>query len=333
MENSVSSRSLQKALLNRNSGLVLVFIAEIALISVLIPGYFSIDGLLYASQGFIEAGIIALAMTLVIITGGIDISVGSLLALVIVAVGFSYDAGLPLPISMVLGLLVGTAGGSLNGAIVTYLRLNPLVVTLGTLALFRGLALAISNAKAVSTFPGWFQFIGQGTIGSVPFQLFIFIALAVILFAMLRWTSFGRQIYAVGANDVATRFSGKSPERIRFIVFTLQGLLVGIAGIVYCARISSARGNEGFGLEFMVITMVVFGGTRITGGYGSIMGTVLGGLIIWYIQDGLSFAGVSSDWGLLLTGLFLIGGVLINETFADVREFISSTFKRREADG
>jgi ribose/xylose/arabinose/galactoside ABC-type transport system permease subunit len=139
----------------------------------------------------------------------------------------------------------------------------------------------------------------------------------------LRWTSFGRDVYAVGANEMATRFSGKSPDRIRFIVFTLQGLLVGIAGIIYCARVSSARGNEGFGLEFVVITMVVFGGSRITGGHGTILGTVLGGLIIWYIQDGMGYAGVSSDWGLLLTGVFLLGSVLFGAYAKEIRNVLT----------
>jgi rhamnose transport system permease protein len=319
----MTNRSLRSLMISRNTGLALLFVAEIALISALIPGYFSLSGLLNATQGFVEPAIIALGMTLVIITGGIDISVGSLLALVVVSVGFSYDRGLPMPLAMMLGLLVGAAGGALNGGISTVLRLNPLVVTLGTLALYRGISLAISNAEAVSSFPDWFGFIGQGNLGPAPFQLFIFILLATGCAVTLRWTSFGRDVYAVGANEMATRFSGKSPDRIRFIVFTLQGLLVGIAGIIYCARVSSARGNEGFGLEFVVITMVVFGGSRITGGHGTILGTVLGGLIIWYIQDGMGYAGVSSDWGLLLTGVFLLGSVLFGAYAKEIRNVLT----------
>lgn len=324
--------TLRSIFASRNAGLALLFVIEIATISLYVPGYFDIDGLLSASQGFMEAGIVALGMTLVIITGGIDISVGALMALVIVAVGFSYDAGLPLPLAIIIGLMAGTAGGALNGLIITYFRLNPLVVTLGTMALFRGIALAISNANAVSGFPDWFQFIGQGTIGAFPSQGVIFLALALMFIVLLRATAFGRHIYAVGANETATRFTGISPDRVRLIVFTLQGLLVAVAGIIYCARISSARGNEGFGLEFAVITMVVFGGSRITGGYGTVPGTILGGLIIWYVQDGLSFAGVSSDWGLLITGLFLIGGVLINENLSGLRTFLSFLFTHSFAD-
>lgn len=315
---------LLTARLDRNSGLALLFVLEIALISLLIPGYFSLSGLLFASQAFIEPGIVALGMTLVIVAGMIDISVGSLLGLVVVAVGFSFAAGLPMPLAMILGVLVGGAGGALNGFMITFFKLNSLVVTLGTLALFRGVALAISNAKAVSSFPDWFQFIGQGTLGPVPVQTVLFAALALIFAVLLRRTAFGRLVYAVGANETATRFSGRSPDRIRLVVFVLQGLLVGFAGIIYCARISSARGNEGVGLEFSAITMVVIGGSRITGGQGTVLGTVLGGLIIWYVQDGLSFAGVSSDWGLLITGVFLLVGVLLNENWGTIRNFIAA---------
>ncbi len=310
---------LRRIVFRRNVALAVLFILEIALISALIPGYFDIDGILYASQGFFEGGIIALGMTLVIISGGIDISVGSLLALVVVTIGFSYDAGVPMPVAMVLGVLVGIAGGALNGALITQLRLNPLVVTLGTLALFRGIALAVSNANAVSSFPEWFQFIGQGTLGPLPFQMIIFVIMVISFTFLLGATVFGRHVYSVGANEQASRFSGVSPERIRLAVYTLQGALVGIAGNIYCARISSARGNEGFGLEFLVITMVVFGGTRIAGGSGTILGTVIGGLVLWYLQDGLSFAGFTSDWGLLITGTFLIAGVLTNEALNRLR--------------
>lgn len=304
---------------NRSGGLALLLVVEIALIGLFNPGYLNLAGLLYAAQAFVEPGIVALGKTLVVIAGMIDISVGSLLGLVVVSVGFSSAAGLPLPLAMLLGVLVGVAGGTLNGIMITFFRLNSLVVTLGTLALFRGIALAISNAEAVSNFPDWFQFIGQGDLGVVPFQAVVFAILVVIFAVVLRRTAFGRLVYAVGANEMATRFSGKRPERIRLAIFALQGLLVGIAGNICCARISSARGNEGVGLEFTAITMVVFGGSRISGGHGSIIGTVLGGLVIWYLQDGLSFAGLSSDWGLLITGVFLLLGVLLNENWGRLR--------------
>ena len=282
---------------------------------MLVPGYFSFYGLLDASRQFAEAGLVALGMTLVIITGGIDLSVGSLLALVSVTIGFSNQAGVPLPLAIAAGIGVGLAGGFFNGVMVTALRLHPLVVTLGTFALYRGIAFAVSNANAVSQFPGWFDVFGQNAVGGVPYQLIAFVVLAIVFSVVLSRTRFGRYVYAVGNNEVTARFSGVNTGAVKVAVYTLTGLMVSLAALVYTSRISSARGNAGYGLELTVIAMVVLGGTKITGGSGSILGTTIGVLILAYLQDGLGFAGVRSDWGLVVIGLFLITGVFFNEFF------------------
>ena len=301
---------------SRTAGLFVLFVVEIALISAVVPGYFSVYGLLDASRQFVEAGIIALGMTLVIITGGIDLSVGSLLALVSVTIGFGMQAGLPLWLAILAGMGVGTLCGFFNGIMVTTLRLHPLVVTLGTFALFRGIAFAVSGAGAVSNFPAWFGVFGQTTIGGlVPVQLVFFVVLAAAFAIMLARTRFGRYVYAIGNNEVTARFSGLDTDRAKIAIYTLTGWLVSIAAVIHTSRISSARANAGFVLELTVIAMVVLGGTRITGGAGTILGTVMGVLILSYLQDGLLFAGVRSDWGLVVVGAFLIIGVFINEFF------------------
>ncbi len=310
----IAPRSLTPAI-SRTFGLGALLVFEIALISFLVPGYFSPYGLLDASRQFAEAGLVALGMTLVIITGGIDLSVGSLLALVSVTIGFSNQAGLPLPLAIAAGIGVGLAGGFFNGIMVTALRLHPLVVTLGTFALYRGIAFAVSNANAVSQFPDWFNVFGQDAVGGVPFQLIAFVVLAVVFSVLLSRTQFGRYVYAVGNNEVTARFSGVNTAAVKVAVYTLTGLMVSLAALVYTSRISSARGNAGYGLELTVIAMVVLGGTKITGGSGSIVGTTIGVLILAYLQDGLGFAGVRSDWGLVVIGLFLITGVFFNEFF------------------
>lgn len=301
---------------SRTAGLFVLFVLEIALISAAVPGYFSVYGLLDASRQFVEAGIIALGMTLVIITGGIDLSVGSLLALVSVTIGFGMQAGLPLWLAILAGVGVGTLCGFFNGLMVTTLRLHPLVVTLGTFALFRGIAFAVSGAGAVSNFPAWFGVFGQTTIGGlVPVQLVFFVVLAAAFAIMLARTRFGRYVYAIGNNEVTARFSGLDTDRAKIAIYTLTGWLVSIAAVIHTSRISSARANAGFVLELTVIAMVVLGGTRITGGSGTILGTVMGVLILSYLQDGLLFAGVRSDWGLVVIGAFLITGVFVNEFF------------------
>jgi rhamnose transport system permease protein len=300
----------------RTLGLIAIFAIEMTLLGIFVPGYLDLYGLLDATRLFAEAGLVALGMTFVILTGGIDLSVGSLMALVSVTIGFSFAAGLPLPLAIVAGILAGAAGGFFNGIVITAFRLQPLVVTLGTFALFRGIAYAVSNADAMSSFPPWFEVFGQTYIaGMVPVQLVVFVVATLIAWVLLDHTRFGRYVTALGSNELASRFSGVETARIKVAVYTLTGLLVGIAGLIYTSRIFSARGNAGIGLELTVIAMVVLGGAKITGGSGTIAGTVLGVLILSYLQDGLVFAGVRSDWGLVVTGLFLIVGVFLNELF------------------
>jgi rhamnose transport system permease protein len=302
--------------MDRTAGLTVLFIVELAAISLLVPGYLSLYGLLDATRQFTEAGLIALGMTMIIIVGGIDLSVGSLLALVSVTIGFSNQAGLPLPFAILTGLCVGTLGGVFNGIMVTSLRLHPLVVTLGTYALYRGIAFAVSDANAVSSFPDWFGFFGQTAVaGYVPVQLIVLAVFAGAFALLLSRSKFGRHVYAIGNNELAVRFSGISIARVKIAVYGLTGFLVGLAGIIYTSRLSTARANAGYGLELTVIAMVVLGGTKITGGSGTIPGTIIGVLILAYLQDGLVYAGVRSDWGLVVVGGFLIAGVFLNEFF------------------
>ncbi len=312
-----AKRPRRRLAFTRTLALFLLLVIELAVFNVLIPGYMSLGSLLDTSRTFVETGILALGMTFVIISGGIDLSVASLLALVSVVMGLSFQAGLPLPAAMLLGLLTGIAGGLVNGAAVAYLGLHPFVVTLATMAIYRGGAYAISNAAAVSNFPSWFTSIGQSYfLGElVPAQLPALLLTAVALWLLLSCTSFGRRVYSVGANELATRFSGVSVERTKLVVYGLMGGLVGIAAIIQTARLSTARANASMGLELPVIAMVVLGGTRITGGAGTIVGTILGVLVLAYLQDGLASAGVRNDWGLVVVGGFLIVGVLANELF------------------
>ena len=302
---------------SRTLVLFLLLVGELFVFNMLLPGYMSPGSLLDTSRTFVETGILAFGMTFVIISGGIDLSVASLLALVSVVMGLSFDAGLPLPAAMLLGLATGIAGGLLNGAAVAYLGLHPFVVTLATMAIYRGAAYAISNAAAVSDFPPWFTTIGQSYIanGLVPTQLPVLLVAALALWLLLSRTSFGRRVYSVGANELATRFSGVSVERTRLAIYGLMGGLVAIAAIIQTARLSTARANASMGLELPVIAMVVLGGTRITGGAGTILGTLLGVLVLAYLQDGLESVGVRNDWGLVVVGVFLILGVLANELF------------------
>jgi rhamnose transport system permease protein len=297
----------------RANVLLVTFLLELIVLGLTIRGYLTISGVLETARTFAGPGLLALGMTFVIISGGIDLSVASLFALVSVAVGFGFRHGLPLECAMLLGVVVGMGGGLVNGALIALLRLHPFVVTLATMALFRGAAYAVSNAEAVSSFPVWFTNIGQFYFGGlIPAQLPIFIVATVAAWLTLNRTRFGRYVYGVGANETAVRFSGVSAARTKLGVYVLMGFLASLAAIVETARFSTARANAGIGLELPVIAMVVLGGTSITGGSGTIGGTVLGVLILSYLQDGLEFAGVRNDWSLIVVGVFLILGVFTN---------------------
>ena len=302
---------------SRTHGLFLLLLVELGGLGTLVPGYLDPGSLLDTSRTFIETGILALGMTFVIVSGGIDLSVASLLALVSVVIGLSSQAGLPLPAAMLLGVATGIGGGLVNGAAVAYLGLHPFVVTLATMAIYRGGAYAISNAAAVSDFPGWFTGIGQSYFagGLVPTQLPALAVAAAACWLLLDRTKLGRRVYGSGANELASRFSGVAVERVKLAVYGLMGGLVAVAAIIQTARVSTARANASMGLELPVIAMVVLGGTKITGGAGTIPGTLLGVLVLGYLQDGLVSAGVRNDWGLVIVGSFLILGVLANEFF------------------
>jgi ribose/xylose/arabinose/galactoside ABC-type transport system permease subunit len=302
--------------LGRLQVLSVLFLVELAVFGALRPAYLSMPGLLDASRSFVEAGLLALGMTLVIITGGIDLSVASLLALVSVTLGFSSAAGLPLPLAMVFGLFVGLSGGLLNGFIIAGLNLHPLVVTLGTMAFFRGLAYAVTNANAVSTFPDWFADFGQSYLWDlVPFQVIVWLAAVFAIWVLLNRTSFGRYVYGLGINERVTVFSGINTLKVKVAVYTLSGFFAAIAAMIQTSRVFTARANAASGLELTVIAMVALGGTRITGGSGSILGTTLGVLILGYLQDGLGFVGVRNDWALVVTGVVLVLAVFANEFF------------------
>ncbi|MGB3635228.1 MAG: ABC transporter permease [Rubrobacteraceae bacterium] len=292
-----------------------VLILVVVAMSFLSPNFLTLSNMLNTSRFFTEIGLIALGMTLIIITGGIDLSVGSSLAIVSVAVGFSFAAGLPLPLAILFGVFVGLAAGAFNSFFITQLELHPLVVTLGTLALFRGVAFGLSDADAVSDFPAWFDYFGQFFIGPIPGQLIVFVIAVAVVWLILARTRYGRYVYAIGSNEEAARFSGVPIRRVKVALYTGTGFLVALAAVIYTSRVSTARADSGTGLELDVIAAVVLGGASIYGGKGSVAGTVLGLLIIATLRNGLVLAGVSSTWQLFVLGVLLIAAVFFNEFF------------------
>jgi rhamnose transport system permease protein len=278
--------------------------------------FFTVENLLNQCRLMAEMGIVGLGMTFIIVTGGIDLSVGSILGLVAILLGvFWKNVGLPLPLAIVLAIVSGTLAGLFNGFIITRFKVPPMIATLATLALYRGLAEGISESHSVRGYPEWFYVLGQGDVWGIPTQLWLFLALAIVAIFILGVTPFGRGIYAIGSNAVAARFSGIPVSRSLLAIYTASGFLASVAGVIFVSRVSTTRSDMGTGLEFDVITAVVLGGTSIFGGRGTVVGTLLGLMLMQALKNGLLLAGVKGDGTITVIGVVLIGTLIVSNLF------------------
>lgn len=304
---------MSRYLLRHEAILAVLLVLALVVLAMQSDRFFTVDNLLNQGRLMAEVGLVALAMTFVIVSAGIDLSVGSILGLVAILLGvFWQKLGLPLPLAMVLGVVVGALAGLVNGIIITRFRVPPLIATLATLALYRGLAEGISQARSVRGYPEWFFVLGQGEVLGVPTQLWIFLACAMIAAIVLGMSTFGRATYVTGANAVAARFSGIPVDRTILLIYTASGLISGLAAIIFVSRVSTTRSDMGTGLELDVITAVVLGGTSIFGGRGTIIGTLLGLVLMQALKNGLALAGVKGDGTIVVIGLILIATIIIS---------------------
>ena len=279
------------------------------------------------------AGLIAIGMTFVILTAGIDLSVGSLLALAGLvgayvakgglddrfAVGAGVAAGNPALLAMAAAIAVGLAGGMLQGLVVTRLKVPPFVVTLGGLTAFRGAALLFSGGGPISGFAPDYTWWGQGRIGPVPVPVIIFLTAAVVAHVVLKYTRFGLHIYATGGNRDAANLNGVPTRRVSVLGYGIIGFFCGLSGFLLSARLSSAEAVAGIGLELTVIAAVVIGGTSLFGGLGGVFGTVVGALLIGVLTNGLVLLGVSSFIQQIVIGVILVAAVAFDQ-FAATRQ-------------
>ncbi len=266
-----------------------------------------------------ELAILAVPMTLVIISGGIDLSVGSTMALCAVVLGLAHEAGAPLGVSVSLAILTGIAAGTLNGVFVARLRVHPLLVTLATLAAYRGVAEGISQARPISGFPESFGWLGRGHVAGVPVPGLIFAAVAMAAAVTLSRATAGVWLRAIGHNETAARFSGVPVERVRIWLYTLSGAAAGICAVLFVSRRNTAKADIGAGLELDVITAVVLGGTSIFGGRGGIGGTLLGVLLIHQTREWVSWHWNRDELNLIVLGALLIFSVLLNRFLSKER--------------
>jgi rhamnose transport system permease protein len=298
---------------SRKATLLIVLVALVIVFSLLSSDFLTSSNLLSTARRGVEIGLISMAMAVVIGSGGIDLSVGSIVALSSVTLGYSHAHGLPLPASIVLGFCVAAACGAFNGLLISTLGLHPLVVTLGTLALYSGLALGISSAGGYSQFPDWFQHFGQSYFGIFPAQLIAWVVLGVLTHIAVTRTIWGRHVLTLGVSREAAHFSGVRVRSVLLSIYTFSGAMSGIAAIIYTSRVFSARGDAGTGLELQAIAAVVVGGASIAGGSISIPQTAMAVIVIGAVPNGLALAGVDTNWQYVVIGAVMVFAVAMNQ--------------------
>lgn len=307
--------------IRENLGILIGLLALCIIISIINPNFLSSNNLLNVLRQTSTNLYLALAMTMIIILGGIDLSVGSIMAVTgVVTTLMIATFGAPVFIAVLAGLFVGLLIGALNGYVAATTVIPPFIITLATMNIARGAAYVITDGKPVRVMSDSFNFIGSGYIGGVlPMPVLYLLILLIICYFIMNKTRLGRHMYAVGGNAEAAKFSGINIKKVQFFAYTFSGLMAAIAGIVLASRMFSGQPTAGEGAELDAIAAVVLGGTSMTGGYGKIGGTVIGALIIGVLSNGLNLMGVSSFWQYIVKGVVILVAV-----YADV-------IKRRKA--
>ncbi len=283
--------------------LIILFIA----LSIASDSFLSRSNMLNILRQISTNAMVSFGMTLVILIGGIDLSVGSVMALVsMMTCGMISSAGLPIWLAVCLGLLLGAFLGFINGGIIAKTTVPPFIVTLATMSMARGAAYLYTNGKPIRVLDGGFNKIANTFIGPVAMPIIYMVALLIIIMIILNKTKFGRRIYAVGGNEQAAIFSGLPVAKVKILVYVISGTLAGIAGIVLSARMYTGQPATGEGAELIAIASVVLGGTRFNGGIGSVGGTIIGCLLIGLINNGLNMLNVSSYVQTIIMGAVIL---------------------------
>ena len=289
--------------------LIVLFIA----LTIASPNFFTSTNLSSVVRQTAVINIMALGMTMIIINGGIDLSVGSILAMGGLLGTMAMEKGLSIPTGVLLGILTGLACGLANGLMITQLRIQPFIVTLGTLGIFRGTTLIISNGLPVHQIPERFSYIGEGNLLGVPFVLWILVVCAVITHVLLEHTRLGRYTFAIGSNREAAVYAGIPVKFHTTAVYAIGGMLTGLAGMIEASRLMTGQPTAGQGYELQAIAAVVIGGGSLQGGEGSVMGTLVGAFIMGLLSNGSDLLGVSPYLQQAIIGAVIILAVTLDE--------------------
>jgi rhamnose transport system permease protein len=276
--------------------------------SAFVPYYLSFSNLLDATRSGGELGLIGLGMTIVMLIEGIDLSVGSIFALSAMIMGIAVNAGVDLPTGIGLCLVTGVCAGTLNGVIVTRLRLPPIIVTLATMAVYRGITVGISSGQSYPI-PDSIGFLGQGSIAGIPTQLILLALLTALMAFVLNRTTYGLFLQSIGVNETAAAFAAIPVALLKTSVYAISGLFCAIASLVYVSRVISAKADFGIGYELDAITVAVLGGATLSGGRAKVAGTVIAVMLIVFLRRGLTMAFVGTDIQTMIVGAILIAAV------------------------
>jgi len=294
-------------------GIFFIFIGMVILMSILTPTFLNPYNLINVVRQVSFIGIVAMGVTIVIITKGIDLSSGSVIALVsVIAASFAHPGDYPLIVPILIGLAVGTLCGFINGTISAKGMIPPFIATLGMMTAARGLALLYSDGKPIDNLSDEFLFLGGGEVLGLPVPIIVFALMGIISHLLLNNTKFGKHTYAIGGNEQAARISGINVDRHLIWVYTYAGFLTAVAGLMLTARISVGQPSMGVMYELDAIAAAVIGGTSLSGGIGTIPGTIIGALIIGVLNNGLDLLNVSSYWQQILKGIIIVIAVLID---------------------
>ena len=294
-------------------GSLLILLVLMIFMGLLSPEFFSLANIKNVGIQASVNAVLSIGMLMVIIIGGIDLSIGATLALAGIVSAYLMKAGCPVVLALLISCIVGAALGAINGFIVTFMKLPPFVATLGTTSIFRGTALFVTNGMPVSQLPDGIGVIGQGSVLGIPNPVVITIIVALILYVVLTYTSYGRSLYAIGSNYEATRLSGVSVSRNTMITYICEGFLAAVAGVILLGRLLVAQPNAATGYESNAIAAAVIGGASFSGGRGSVGGALIGALIISVLNNGFTLLGLNS-----FIQQIAIGVVVVLAVFADI---------------
>lgn len=292
---------------------LIVLIVLCVLLSILEPAFRSFGNLINILQQVTVIAVLALGVNVVIFTGGIDISVGSVVAFTGIIMGkLIVEGGMPWMLGVLVALVVGALCGTFNGIMISKFKLQPMIATLAMMSMARGAALTLADGQTISEYPAGFRWIGTATIPGteIPVQIIFMLLLFVLFYYVMKYRKFGRYIYSIGGNEEATRLSGINTDKYKTLAYTLSGLCAAIASVILVAKLNSAQSTAGLDYEMDAIASCVIGGTSLLGGFGSVWGTFVGAIIMIVIRNGLNLLNVSSNLQKLVIGIVILLAVL-----------------------